>query len=368
LSRRDRVLLYAPHFAEYSTRLAQAMGEHAEVLLMLDGRERRKMCEEDWFRAATANIRVIEFSVHRRIWEVIWAPLLILAGLLFRPTVLHVQEQADITSARVTAALSRWIPTVVTVHDPTPHTGNDSEFLAKGNILHRDRIRACADMFHVHGEFCRREFLAMDDSRPIIQTFHGVMHVPSAAQLAQPEPDVILFFGRMEAYKGLDVLLDAMDRLNGLGRGYRLVLAGRGSELNRLKARALATPGVTVVGRFLTPAEVVEQFQKATVAVLPYLDATQSGVAAAAIGNGRPIVSSSIGGLPDVILEGQNGLLAPAGNAGALAEALDRVLQNEDLRETLTAGSRAAQDRLAWSVAAKVVLDGYRDQLPRARR
>ncbi len=360
MRKKDRVLLYAPHFAEYSTRLAQAMSAYADVLFIVDGENRRWLCDDPWFKAATANVRVIEFFVGRSYLRMFWTPVLVIAALLFRPKVFHIQEQADFTSCWLTKIVSLTAPVVVTVHDPKPHSGNDHEFIRSRGLWYRDQIRASASLFHVHGDFCRREMLELDASRPIVETYHGLLHVPEPHEIAEPDPNRILFFGRMEAYKGLDVLLDAADVLNARGRNYSFVVAGRGEALDRLRARAAATPGVVVREDFLTPAEVVDQFQKCSVAVLPYLDATQSGVAAAAIANGRPVVSTATGGLLDVIIEGENGLLVPPGDALALADALDRVLQDVALKETLTRGARSAQARLDWTVAAKALVDGYR--------
>ncbi len=360
MRKKDRVLLYAPHFAEYSTRLAQSLSAHAEVLLVIDGQNRREQCQDEWFRSATAQVRVIEFFVNRSILRLIWTPLLILAGLWFRPKVFHIQEQADFTSFWFTKILSLTTPVVVTVHDPTPHSGRDSEFIRLRGQGYRDQIRASASLFHVHGAFCRRQMLDLDSSRPVVQTYHGVLHVPALDQMREPEPNRILFFGRMEAYKGLEILLNAIDTANARGRDYKLVIAGRGDELDRLRARASATRGVVLRDAFLTPEEVVAQFQMCAVVVLPYLDATQSGVAAAAIGNGRPAVSSAIGGLPDVIVEGENGILVPPGDPMALADALDRILQDTKLREALTKGARSAQSRLDWDLAARTIIGGYR--------
>lgn len=360
MRRRDRVLLFAPHFAEYSTRLAQALAAHADVLLILDGDKRRAFCDDAWFKAATANVRVIEFFADSRLQRMFWTPLLVVAAYLFRPNVFHIQEQADFTSFWLTRMLSLRTPVVVTVHDPKPHTGRDAEFIRRRGRQFRDRIRASASLFHVHGAYCRREMLELDSTRPIVETCHGLLHVPEPDEMVEPEPNRVLFFGRMEAYKGLEVLLDAVDILIGRGCDYRFVIAGSGEALDRLRERLAVTPGVDVLDCFLSPSEVVREFQKCSVAVLPYLEATQSGVAAAAIANGRPVVSSAAGGLMDIVVEGENGLLVPPGDVVALADALQRVLDDADLKETLMRGARSTQARLGWDVAAKALVEGYR--------
>ncbi|HEY2661255.1 MAG TPA: glycosyltransferase family 4 protein [Caulobacteraceae bacterium] len=357
----NRALLFAPHFSEYTTHLAEALSRHGQVLLVVNAGDRRRQCEPTWFNAATANVRVIEFSVSNRIWRAISPSLLIAAAYIFRPLVVHVQEHPDKTSTRVTDILSRRFPTVVTVHDPKPHSGADSDYLHRGALSLRDKIRESADMFHVHGAYCEKELRSVDTSRPVVQTLHGVIHVPRDDQRRDPDPKRILFFGRMEAYKGLGVLLDAMDILNGDGCGYTLVIAGRGTDLNALRDRAHRTPGVVLLDRFLSPDEVVDEYQKAAVVVLPYLDATQSGVAAGGVANGRPIVSTNVGGLTDVVVDEKNGLVIEPGDSVALAQALRRVLGDDALRAKLTAGSEATQLLLDWGAIAKTISAAYAD-------
>jgi glycosyltransferase involved in cell wall biosynthesis len=84
--------------------------------------------------------------------------------------------------------------------------------------------------------------------------------------------------------------------------------------------------------------------------VLPYLNATQSGVLAAALGNGRFAIVSDVGGLRDIVAQNRNGLLVPPGDSDALAEAIRRVASDVDLRRRLSLGARQlAEQELDWS-------------------
>lgn len=358
---KPRLVFFAPHFVELSTRLVEALARDHEVLFVVDSNAIARELDRDWFRRTTAGVRVLSFRADRRYWRWVWPTLIKLKILLFRPHMAHMQEQADDPTAQVARFLARRYPLVVTVHDPTPHMGNDAEFLRRGAQQFRDQIRALAHAFHVHSRLAAREMAELYGDRPIIPTEHGVIHAPRPDQIRTPEAGRILFFGRMEAYKGLRVLMDAADRLNALGRGYNLVLAGRGESLTQLSDRIRATPGVTVLDRFIQPDEVVDEFQKCALAVLPYLEATQSGVAAAAIANGRPVVASSTGGLPELIQSGKNGLLVEPGDAEQLADAMDRILSDDALLKTLTAGAAATQASLGWDRVADILTRAYRD-------
>lgn len=163
-------------------------------------------------------------------------------------------------------------------------------------------------------------------------------------------------FGRMEAYKGLEILLDAVDLLNARQTAFTLILAGDGPELSRLGERIAATRGVETRREFLTPAAAIAELQRAQIVVLPYTDATQSGVASAAFANARPVVASRAGGLIDVVRDGVDGILVPPGDARALADAIESMLAEA---EKFRAGAETAAAPLAWSRIAAQLLDAW---------
>lgn len=351
-----RLVVFAPHYAEYATRLAFALARHAQVLLIVDRRNRRDECGPDLLRP-TRNPRVVEFGSVGRSNRVA-ALLTILARIaLFRPRLILFQEEEGALSAWVARIAGRLRPILLTVHDPRPHSGADAAFLAL-NARNQRRIRAAARAFHVHGRFCREQLIGqLGEERPIVETAHGVILVPGAGEAAPPEPRRVLMFGRMEAYKGLGVLADAVDGLAARGVAFRLVLAGRGPELSRLSARLAGRPQVEVLERFLSPTEAVREFQRASLVVLPYLDATQSGVVAAAFGNGRPVVASRVGGLVDAVGPEVDGVLVPPGDAVALAAALEALLADPARLARLGAGAaRAAAAAFDWAAIADRLL------------
>jgi glycosyltransferase involved in cell wall biosynthesis len=304
-------------------------------------------------------MRLMEFRSESRPLRWLSTPFVLARALQFRPDLVHIQEQPDPLTTLVARIFARRIPLVLTVHDPKGHLGRDAERLEKGGRRGRlELVRKMATLFHVHGEFCRRQLIELvGDARPIVSTHHGVVQEPSPREERQPEPGRILFFGRIEKYKGANVLLDAFERLNCRGRNYTLVLAGQGPALD--KERAKRTRGVILINRFISRDEAVAEFQKASLIALPYIEATQSGVAAAAIGNGRAIVASSVGGLVDVIQQDENGVLIPPADPGKLADAIDRVFQEPGLLEKLSAGSKRSREQLSWVMVARTLHQAY---------
>ncbi len=137
--------------------------------------------------------------------------------------------------------------------------------------------------------------------------------------------DVLLFFGFVRHYKGLDVLIEAMPRVRA-GRDVTLVIAGEFYEpVEPLRARIRAlglTDHVRVLDRYVPDEEVGDLVAAADAVVLPYRSATQSGVALVAYAGGCPVISTAVGGLPEVVEEGVTGHLVPPEDPVALADAI----------------------------------------------
>jgi glycosyltransferase involved in cell wall biosynthesis len=179
--------------------------------------------------------------------------------------------------------------------------------------------------------------------------------------IAGYEAGAFLFFGRIESHKGLRYLLDAGDLLYSRGLEFRLVVAGTGSDLEQHRERMAATPWVELVDRYVAAAEVPALFRRASGVVLPYTDATHSSVSVMACAASRPVVATSVGALPEVVIDGQTGLLVPPRDVVALADALEGLLTDRGLRDALAAGAgRFARDKLAWPHIADLLHGTYR--------
>lgn len=372
MTSRMRVLVLAPHFAEYTVRLATSLAARAEVMLVVDHKNLTAECEATLVEdARRAGVRLVAYRYTGTLARAFWFFNIMARARLFRPDVTHVQEQADKSTARLVTALSRLAPIVLTVHDPKPHSGLDAE-RARATASYRDRMRALARAFHVHGDFCARlmrSTLNAQDERSIVPTAHGVILEPSSDRLAESEPGRVLFFGRMEAYKGVDVLLDAFDRLVAAGLPIRLAVAGRGPEADRLGERMRNTDGVELNASFLTPAQAIHEFQRASAVIAPYRDATQSGVVAAAIANGRPLVASRVGGLIDAVKDDVEGLLVEPNDPAALAEAIARITTDQDLQQRLARNaSAAAKANFSWHEIAATLIGVYETLSARGTR
>ena len=361
-SKRLRVAIYAPHFAEYSYRLASALAHHCDVRLVLNRKDANQQWElADIAAAAPFETRIRDLSLRRA--GAFGIPASFLDIISFRPDVVHCHEVPEIYTSKLIQFLRPLgIPLVLTVHDAIPHSEGGSGTSPREDAW-RGRMRAAASVVTTHGESCIADFrrASPDFKGEAISSMHGVLMVPPArAAVTAPESARILFFGRMWAYKGLDVFIDAIDMLTRRGVAHEAIVAGRGPEMSRLGARMAAMPTIKTINAYISPADTGQLFQSATVVALPYKDATQSGVLASAYGNSRPVVASATGGIPDVVTDGVNGLLVPPGDPAALADALERVLTSRPLAAALTEGARqTAAGILNWDRIAEGLLGSY---------
>jgi glycosyltransferase involved in cell wall biosynthesis len=174
------------------------------------------------------------------------------------------------------------------------------------------------------------------------------------------EERVALFFGAIRPSKGLEDLIDAFSRIAGAGR--RLLVVGFPSkhvslaEYVERTRRSGIDDRVTFDIRYLPFEQVGALFDLATVVVLPYRNATQSGVLHLAYTFGRPVVATAVGGLTDDVEDGVSGLLVPPGDPAALAAAVGALLGDRALADRMGGRARElAETRHSWqAIAARI--------------
>lgn len=271
-----------------------------------------------------------------------------------------VSAMGHIWTPLVAGALPRaGLPFVSIVHDALPHPGDPA--LAWNWRLRRELDAAAGAV--AFSDAVVAAVAARRPGLPILQLPLGA-HLPSTgAGNTEPSAD-FLFFGRLRAYKGLDLLRDAFAALRERHPGATLRVVGEGDP--EACAPGLATlPGVTVEARWVPDAEMSALVAASRTVVLPYREASQSGVLPIALALGVPVVATPVGGLPGQLEHGVSGLLARAATAEALAEAMEAALEpNRHL--ALSAGAREAGRGLAdWNAQAGLLVDWLQD-LPRA--
>jgi len=164
--------------------------------------------------------------------------------------------------------------------------------------------------------------------------------------LPLPAEPRALFVGVLERYKNVDGLAAAWRLAAPRLPGATLLVVGRGRETAAVERLVAELPEQTRRVERLSPAEVATALDESSLLVLPSFSEGLPRVAMEAFARGRPVVGSRAGGIPDIVHDGVNGLLAPPGDPQAVADALVRALGDRALLEQLADGARA--DAAKW--------------------
>lgn len=371
-----RVMLWALHFSEYSALLSQALRKHADVMLVLYADNASNELGGD-FEASLQRLGIAVSVLQRpkNPFDVLRnARILIRLTKRFSPHVLHIQEDGRDELILALLCFPR-LPVVLTIHDPSPHSGHD----ARRNKYSRGRayqfiLRRRADHGITHGVALAREVgrVAPNLRDRISSIPHGPLGllngVPSVHRRVGSSAR-LLFFGRIHAYKGLRYFVEAVIGLQHEGVNVVGIVAGRGTDLENYRATMHSVGCFDLRERYIPSSEVKELFESSDVVVLPYTDATQSGVAAMALGYGIPVIATAVGSIPEFVRDGENGLLVPPRDSAALAAAIRRMLEQPGEYERFRARSLSLRDgELSWSAIAVQTLACYEAARVRSER
>ncbi|HYH62976.1 MAG TPA: glycosyltransferase family 4 protein [Solirubrobacterales bacterium] len=360
-----RVLLACDNFVRYTADLAGGLRENgAEVALLTRDHDMEFGGEEGAFRSFVTDrvderIARYELPGRFRSPQGLQRALRIRRELReFSPDVIHVQAGITNDPRLLLAANARPGRFAFTLHDPSPHPGD--RVTVRERLMVTLLIRT-AGLIFMHGEALREDLLSTRRvNAPVVVLPHGVT---PAVSTPAPSNGSLLFFGRMSEYKGLDVLLDCLPKLWERLPAATLTVAGSGVIPTH---SALDDSRVRVRRGHVPDRELESLFTDSGCVVLPYREASQSGVGSLAKQYARPLVVTSVGGLPELVADG-SGLIVPPGDPSRLAEALASVLTDPDLARRLgEAGARTAAGPASWKHVAALTLEAYRERMATA--
>lgn len=283
------------------------------------------------------------------------------------PDILHVQETKD-PWYDLALLFNQMPPLIMTVHDATPHLG-DRE-LATGMQYSRKISLSRSNRLIVHARSQQEELIQrFQIPRQKISILpHGELGSLYLRKSSQKnvirEPNTLLFYGRIWPYKGLKYLIEAMSLVAEEIPDLKLVIAGKGENLKTYFPKDYDPTLYEVHNRFIPYEEVAELFQRCAAVILPYIEASQSGVASIAYGMGTPVIASDIGGLSEIIRHNQDGLLVPPKDTDALAKAIIRLLKDQALYKQIQLSQEIrCQNDLNWSKIAYQTVDIYHQMI-----
>jgi glycosyltransferase involved in cell wall biosynthesis len=238
--------------------------------------------------------------------------------------------------------------------------------------------RAVAGLAHVHIAISRGLARYLADVEGFDETEFAIVHygiVPDAAPRPAPDEPRLLCIGRLIPIKGHVVLLRALAIAREQAPALTLDIAGRGPLEPALKALAkeLAIEDAVRFLGYVSP--IRRAIDDAAAVVVPSLGEGFGMVALEAMERARPVVAADIGGLGELVVDGETGVLVPPGEAEALAQALIAIAREPERRRAMgDAGRRRALEHFAEHRSVErtellydAVLDG-RGNAPRRSR
>ncbi|HEY1303115.1 MAG TPA: glycosyltransferase family 4 protein [Vicinamibacterales bacterium] len=355
-----RVALVSFDFGEYSVRLASGLSRAADVTLLvpwpvvephlkaLDPRVYLQPFVKPRLRQPGRQIRMC-LELVRRIKA-------------FQPDVVHVQHGH--LWFNFFLPLLRRYALVLTVHDARHHIGDKVSKKTPQSVM--DFGFRWASRLIVHVSYVKRVIAdecgipeAGIDVVPHISLGSAFASVP----VREREP-TILFFGRIWEYKGLEYLIRAEPFITREVPDAKIVIAGHGDDFDRYRRQMVNVDRFVVHNEHISEERRAELFRHASVVVLPYIEASQSGVVPLAYAWAKPVVATTVGGLPEMIDDGVTGYLVPPRDERALAAASVRLLRDERLRRELGMNGKRRLDRECRpGVIAEQTLASYRQAL-----
>jgi glycosyltransferase involved in cell wall biosynthesis len=358
-----RVALISFGFGEYCVRLASALAQHAEVLLVLpDGAVSPYTAKLDnavhlfTFRSPRLRQPVQQFRSIRAILQRVRD---------FAPHLIHYQGAH--LWFDLALPLFRRYPLIFTIHDFRPHPGD--QLSRKTPFWVEMFARRRADELIVHTQHVRglvvRE-LHVDVERISVIPHIQIGEKPSSSAHHEEER-LILFFGRIWEYKGLEYLIQAEPLITARLPDVRILIAGQGEDFSRYTRMMVHPDRFIIHNEYISEERAAEYFRRASVVVLPYIEASQSGVIPMAYSAGKPVVATTVGGLPEMVDDGSTGYLVSPRDAVQLAEALTRLLLDKPLRRQMGAnGKRKIEAECSPTLIAEKTMDVYRRAIERA--
>lgn len=345
--------------AQYSAEMANSISEYAEVSVMapecgevrdlLNNSVRYCPIKEKYLAVCTAP------TLLARVYQRIKA---------HNPEIVHFPTYGSNFRSILLPPLIRETPIIANLHDPNPHSGmkiNLIELLKRASIRYLDRVI-------VHGPHSASQVTDMNYPEEDIRIIpHGLFTHFIQNQPVTSDQDKVLIFGKIRPNKGYDRLPEIASIVAENILGVEFIVAGSlgkarqldDKELDKITMGLNSHDNIKFINGYIPTDEVQNYFDEAKVALLPYYDATQSGVALTAYALETPMVATAVGDMSDMIYKDQTGILANPQSSTDIASKIVRLLQDSTLHSELVANIQESQHKYHWENVGQSVFKVY---------
>jgi glycosyltransferase involved in cell wall biosynthesis len=351
-----KISLISFDFGEYCARLAGGLAKYAQVQLLLADTECKDIIGE--LESAVCFQPFRKARLRQPLKQLLMVMTILRSIRKFNPDIIHFQRGH--LWFNLALPLLRRYPLVITIHDPIHHIGDRQSRVTPQAIMDFGFKQACEVI--VHGNSLKQS--VSQRLRLSKDQIHFIPHIIIGGNnsfCSFPEDDLmVLFFGRIWEYKGLEYLIRAEPLITERVPGVRIVIAGKGEDFTRYRKLMVHPERFIVYNEYISNSQREKLFQQASVIVLPYIDASQSGVIPLASNYGKPVVVTNVGALMEMVVHGQNGLVVPPRQVEPLADAIVYLLQNRELRHRMGVAARQSTIDSSPDVVARMTLEVYK--------
>ena len=357
-----RILLLAPAIADYCVEYANALANKAHVTLVAP---RRTFKDHAEFVDSAVDLQLVDWPRHRSPKNLSFMYRLRRQIDLLRPDVVHILSEGVLWLNLVLPTAQKY-GIVTTVHDVTYHTGDRAS--RRVPRWFADQLIKRSDRIIVHGSTLRT---AAESRYPEIRDRLSILphivlkryrdiSVIEGMKRSNSGTVNVLFFGRIYPYKGLDVLIRSMALVTRQFSDIRLVIAGEGDNFSNYRREMVDPQFFEVRNRYIPDKEAAQLFIDADIVVLPYVEASQSGVLAIANAFAKPVIVTNVGELGRAVVDGVSGLVVPPADERSLADAILKLATNADIRAQLgNAGQKLANQTASPDAIAEKAIAIY---------
>lgn len=255
-------------------------------------------------------------------------------------------------------------PIVVTIDDIRKHPGDWEPPL--WTMAHQ-MMKKLADKVIVHGNELKKSLMGegIPEAKIAVIPHGDLSFFTKFEREGIVEENTVLFFGRIREYKGLEYLIKAEPLITKQFPEVKIVIAGSG-DFSKYEGliKNRESFKVAVWDEYIPDDEVAGFFQRAKVVVLPYIEASQSGIIPVAYAFKKPVVVTRVGSIPEVVDDGITGFLVSPGDEKALAGAVIKLLADDELRKEMGEnGYQKMRRELSWDRIAERTIEVYEEAI-----
>ena len=354
-----KIVCFTSWFYDYTIQLATTLSKKEAVMLMLPNRVLKEELDN-----SDGNIKLCLFKYPKHNY---YPTLLLTAfGIIkeirtFDPDVIHSQVLNPLLCL-ILPFLKKY-PLVTTFHDVKLHVGEEK-------LLYRFIFyyaRKYSYQIIVHGEKLKEQMIKeynfpneKVNAIPIGEHEVAPFKKYEREDLKE-DGNLILFFGRIWEYKGLEYLIRAEPLITKEVPEAKIVIAGTGEDFKKYENMMINRDNFIVHNRYISYKEGAELFQRCSLVALPYIEASQSGVIPTAYGFKKPVVVTDVGSIPEIVDDGITGCIVPPRNPEALAKAIIKLLKNEKLKKEMGENAyKKLKTDLSWDKIAEKTIEVYK--------